>query len=55
MIRFIFAAGLASLAVVFIAWWLYITYLGIKTFFTKPSCKKARSKVKSGDLDSSAC
>ena len=53
MIRFIFAAGLASLAIVFIAWWIYITYLGLVVFFTKRSDRKKTKKNK--PLDSSAC
>lgn len=33
MITLILRISLGTLAIAFIAWWLYITFLGLKTFF----------------------
>lgn len=37
MIAIILRVALAILAVGFIGWWLYVTWLGLKTFFRLPS------------------
>ena len=60
MIRFIFAAGLAALAIVFILWWIYITYLGIMAFFVRRKGlerikKRAKNTEEFDGLDSSEC
>ena len=37
MIAIILRVILAILAIGFIGWWLYVTWLGLKTFFRLPS------------------
>ena len=39
MIALILRVALGTLAIAFIAWWLYVTYLGLKEFF-KPRDKE---------------
>ena len=40
MIALILRVALCTLGIAFIGWWLYVTYLGLKTFFKNKESEK---------------
>ena len=44
MIGLILRIALGTLSIAFIAWWLYVTFLGLKVFFESKTTKNNKSK-----------